>query len=709
MTTTTTYHPNVLQPNWSGTTIAYHDTIDVTGQKHTATMVETRDKTLVFIDNNQFLNFATGDRSTIDYRFNTNISFVSDGNYTNLLMDTQDNVLIFSIIYQSNSPGIYCYRYTKPTEGWKTWSTNASRAALTRTTLISNYRVQTNTNYPAAWMNTVGVHVCRAANIANGVLYVATVGNNYGGNTGSYTNHIGYSFNLTSGSVITTGVNTSSKNEPATNGNTSNQWVHDPVPNGGGGSQQFVPFGSSGYFWRTHCTNATNPSQSNIFNATTTSAGRFTFYYHRWSIDANGNLTANAEGYGDNTASFKNMNDVEASSGNISTFSYSSTFAPASAPPGFSGYTENVLFCRIRSGKPTLQWAYNNNTGTVESYTYSSLPTNFVFTAGCAPTIVWIPQTNTVRMYASNNTTSCYMDITWNGTTFTFPASATVLSSVATNKPFMVTQTPMLDLADVWKNTTLNSVTSGVSTSYTYSTNGSIPEPYVSTLKANNGIKFVHQAAAVSSTANTAAFGSDLNFADKFETFQFTRTAGGVTEYYNYTTNAFTSSVVNNVTTLYPTNGSIPASSTSSFVHDLAGSWNDNTSYTYQIIYKDSSNIVSNSSTTTIATPAVSAAPASPTPRRLFVFPLQAKTSSHILSIENRVLINKIHIVNTSASSATVSLNLGGFNILSTQTVAANQTLQINTAITAAVAERLLATCSANSAITLWLMGTEGV
>jgi hypothetical protein len=79
------------------------------------------------------------------------------------------------------------------------------------------------------------------------------------------------------------------------------------------------------------------------------------------------------------------------------------------------------------------------------------------------------------------------------------------------------------------------------------------------------------------------------------------------------------------------------------------------------------------------------------------------------LSIENRVLINKIHVVNTSGSSVTMSLNLGGYNILSSQTVTANQTLQINTAITAAVAERLLATCSANNAITLWLMGTEGV
>jgi hypothetical protein len=194
--------------------------------------------------------------------------------------------------------------------------------------------------------------------------------------------------------------------------------------------------------------------------------------------------------------------------------------------------------------------------------------------------------------------------------------------------------------------------------------------------------------------------------------FQFKRVSSGAgTEYYNYTTNAWTSSVTNNAVALFPSGGgAAPAyTSTGYFLNDIQGTWADNVSYTYSYVFTDPNGVTRETGTRTIATPAVSAAPTAPTPRRIFVQTLQNRTSSHVLSVENRILINKINMVNQSANSVGVTLNLGGYNFLSTVTLAPYQTAQFETAVIANPAERLLVTCTADASVDMWIMGTEGV
>lgn len=715
-TTTTTPSGYLLQPDWYGTTVAYHGTADANGNRATSLMVETRDKTLVFLDSANYLNFAVDNRSTVTYRLDANPWIGSQPNTMHILMDTLDNLLICYIAYQSNNPYLRVYRLSKPTSGWRAWALGSGSPALSASHIINYGKLPTNSEgYDQSWMNIPTFHVCAVANIANGVLVVPHLGGLHGATSGSASDRIGYSFNLTTGAVITQAAGNTSVMYPATQGSMSQMWGQTSPAPLSLGSQQFSPFSSAGYWWRWYCQDGGQPTQSKIFNSNVNDASRVHFYYWRWSVDANGNLTSTQAGRNAPAYAFKNINDVEASSGEISSLSYSTTFCPSNYPSGLTfmgeGNGRDILMCTIKSGKPTLNFTCNGYAGSANNWTYGATPTNWVFSARVAPTIQWIPERNVVRMWASNGTNGAYMDITWDGTNFTFPATATAIPGLASNAVPFTTQTPMLDMSEVWKGTTLATATSGVSTSYTISSNGSIPEPYVATLKTNNGMKFVQTGASYATTANTAAFGTSLNYLPTWSSFQFRRVSSGAgTEYYNYTTNTWTSSVVNNAVNLFPGGGGfLPGPGTSSYTHDLSGTWADNTSYTYSIVYTDINNVTSTSASRTIATPPVSAAPTSPTPRRLFVFPLNGRTSAHILSIENRVLINKIHIVNTSGSTTTVSLNLGGYNILSSQSVAANQTLQINTAIIANVAERLLATCSADNAITLWVMGTEGV
>jgi hypothetical protein len=309
------------------------------------------------------------------------------------------------------------------------------------------------------------------------------------------------------------------------------------------------------------------------------------------------------------------------------------------------------------------------------------------------------------------------MDITWNGSAFTFPSTATPISGFASSaKPAAVGHTVLNTYAAFNRNQAKAdiSATTFAATSYAYSSFGSIPEPYVATLKTNNGMKFQYQSSVTATNANPTRWTTASNYLPAtWSTFQFLRnSSGGGTEYYNYTTSAWTSSVVNNAASLFPGGGGgVPDYlSTSYYLNDIQGTWADNTSYTYSYVFTDPNGISATAAgTRTIATPAVQSAPSSPTPRRMFVYTLQNRTSSHILSVENRVLINKVNLVNQSSNAVSVSLNLGGYNFLSSVSLAPYQTAQFETAVIANPAERLLATCNADGSVDMWLMGTEGV
>jgi hypothetical protein len=692
----------------------------------------TRDNVLFWLDDEGYVNWSTGAHTSTAYRYqdpdmesnrvNQSIDQIA------LLRDLGDNLVLCWMYYSGSDVVIRAIRYTRPTNGWAPWAA-AGGGTPSRTSLVSTTWQSASNNYQGGISTVMGWHVARAANISNGALYLSMGGSNttQNGMGSSVTDVVGFTWNLNSGAIISFGSTSAGKYSPYGPNSLSYTAANTDYNGRGHGSMQaYAPFSSQGLriSWYTYAYNASVDiwSQSTVYSQRNSS--NLVQQYSQFSIDANGALTTyNGYTYADGTR-FGPLRtvDMEASTGDVSIFQHTSTYGP---PGGYSGAggsrpfgTNNILLCNIFNGKPTLStyWGkWDGSTQVPENWTYSTTPTNWVFTAKSAPTITWVSPT-VLRMIASNGTNGAYMDITWDGTNFTFPASATAISGFNTNRKIKVSNASLLDKITVFSRTSAkaDTATTPVSgTSYTWAGPvGSFPEPYVSVLKANNGMKFQYTHGVSYTSANTSIWGTDANFQPTpWTTFQFKRVSSGGTEYYNYTTSAWTSSVVDNSASLFPSGGGLAPgySSTSTYLNDISGTWADNTSYTYNFVFTDPNSVTLASNTRTIATPAVSAVPTAPTPRRLFVYPLNARTSAHILSIENRVLINKIHVVNTSGASVTMSLNLGGYNILSSQTVTANQTLQINTAITAAVAERLLATCSADNAITLWVMGTEGV
>jgi hypothetical protein len=694
----------------------------------------TRDNLLFWLDTSGFINWSTGDHTTTVYRFQDpdmeshRVNFGID--HLAVLRDLGDNVILCWTYSQYPDTIVRAVRYTKPTQGWAAWAA-AGGGALTRASVANINWQSAQTDYSRGVGTVTGWHIARTANISNGTLYLSMGGSNttQNGYASGVSDSVGFTFNLNTGAIITFGTTSSGKYSPYNIGNISYFVANnDYNGRGRGGSQQYAPYSSQGVriAWYIYAYNAQVDinNQSTVFSQR--NSNNLVQAYSQWNIDANGVLTASSHNWNDSTrfGPLRTM-DMEAATGDVSTFQYTSTYGPIGGYDGgnagnrFNSGNQNILLCNIFNGKPTLSTPggkWNGSQYNPENWTYASTPTNWVFTARSAPTISWVSPT-VLRMTASNGTNGAYMDITWNGTDFTFPATATTISGFNSAAKVKAPNATLLDKYTVFSRASAKAetLTTPVSpTGYTWAGPvGSFPEPYVPILKANNGIKFQYTHGVSYTSANTSMWGTDANFQPApWTSFQFKRVSSGAgTEYYNYTTNAWTSAVVNNATALFPNGGgAAPAyNSTATFLNDVSGTWADNTSYAYSWLFTDPNGSTLASNTRTIATPAVSAAPTAPTPRRLFVYPLNARTSAHILSIENRVLINKIHVVNTSGSAVTMSLNLGGYNILSTQSLAANQTLQINTAITAAVAERLLVTCSADNAVTLWLMGTEGV
>ena len=706
---------------------------------------QTRDKSLVWLDDAYHINFSTGNFSTVGHRFNirsngTIDSLITNNGYTRpgLMRDMQDNVVL--VFWWSNwyhlELGIW--RYTKPAEGWEAWINNPSRSQIEPIRLAQGFKwYYANNSSNSGEATMCGYHVARAANIAHGVLYVAgsNAGDAYYNQTSN--DNAGFTFNLSSGAIIT---------------------------HGGYDSQQaayylYRPFGTSNSFTgnmsRHRGLSAMIPFQPHSSEGVRTcwyGSGQWYGYYQndnynqrvnnrfvmgfcRWYIDANGALTID-NGYNTNDATYygalKTV-DFESPSANVSMNAWTATHGPLTYPNnqwdgttatpydnGWYGLNagKTVIICTIFNGKPTLntmEGRYVSGVGMrPQNWTYSSTPTNWVFKARQAPTITWISPT-VLRMFGSDGTNAAYMDITWDGSNFIFPATATAVSGFNAPTVPKAASTTLLDKYFVFNRNDVEmdiSNTPVSATSYNYSAFGSIPEPYITTLKANNGMKFQYQSGATSNDANIARWGSDANYLPgPWASFQFKRTSTSGTEYYNYTTNAWTSSVVNNAASLFPSGGgAAPAySSTGYFLNDIQGTWADNTSYTYQYLFTDPNGVTQSTGTRTIATPAVSAAPTAPTPRRIFVQTLQNRTSSHVLSVENRILINKINMVNQSANSVGVTLNLGGYNFLSTVTLAPYQTAQFETAVIANPAERLLVTCTADASVDMWIMGTEGV
>lgn len=694
----------------------FHDSCESYGQMGNE-CGQTRDNVLYWVDNDGYINWSTGNYTSVVYRIqDTEMEYnrVNNGIYNvGLVRDTQDNIILMYMYGNGSGVRIIGRRYAKPAVGWAAWAASSPTSPTVSTLINFQWYNSQNDGNRHVWQFS-GYHVAKVANITNGVL-VITGGTSV--NPQNQTNRgdlIGFSVNLTSGAVITSNTPVSGEYPMYSTYDSSYVYTNNNSYGAGlGSSMQVGPFSSTGFRigWYTYAYSANmgNPyDQTNVYNQR--NSNNLAPCYARWNVDANGVLTDEGWGVSSGTryGPLRHV-DMEGSSGNASIYTQTYTYGPVGQ--------NTILVCTIFNGKPTLNYhnGYNPSTNNAWNWTYSTTPTNWVFTPRSAPTITWVSST-TLRMFASDGTNGAYMDITWDGTNFTFPATATAIPGWNVNAkgkaPFALMFNRYANFSR--GNSSAEISATSLSTSYAWSGPiGTITEPYVPTLKANNGMKFQYVSSATNTNVMTDLWGTDQNYVPApWSTFQFKRVSSGAgTEYYNYTTNAWTSSVVNNAAGLFPSGGGVayPYSSTSQYTNDIQGTWADNTSYTYSYTFTDPNGQSVNTNTRTIATPAVSAAPTSPTPRRLFVFTLQNRTSSHILSVENRVLINKVNLVNQSANSVGVTLNLGGYNFLSTITLAPYQTAQYETAVIANVAERLLVTCTADASVDMWIMGTEGV
>lgn len=687
---------------------AFTSSVDRTpGTGPLSSMVQMRDNTVVVLDSNINLHFS------IDRNTKVTVSTgITDYRNIRIMRAVTENLVIAWI---DGSRNVRFRIYAKPSMGWANWVAGGGTPALT---LLAEYvpvQMYSSSDSSNA-VNAGEFFIVQTANMTQGTLVLSWRVGGWSGYEYNHTRYLGYSFNLDNGALISNGGLWGSGIQyyPLSSSTWGGTYQYANLgSNIASISIQHVPFGNViiNNSFRTDSTLPNN--QTNIFNSNATTSYA-TYSYWGISVDANGNISNygsySGPGYGTsgaNAAGPRFSSDFS-STGNTPAFTTKACRGPvARGPWGF-------FLSEIFNGVPMIYMPIG--VGVSTRWTYSTLPTNFVFDPLNACPIQWIEETQTLRVWGSNGTAVTYVDCSWNNSTgqLTWGATATVVTAAnAGSQPVMITNAPIYTSADVHYNTTLESTTSGLSSSYTYSGTPSIPEPYVPTLKTNNGMKFVLDSAVLSTNVGTA-YPSGQNYSPMGvagTTFQFRRNSNAGLEYYNYTTGAWTSSVVNNAQSLFPNGGGyIPSPSTAaSYVNDIQGSWTDNTSYTYSYVFTDPNSVTVTSSTRTIATPAVSAAPTSPTPRRIFVYTLQNRTSSHVLSVENRILINKVNLVNQSANSVGVTLNLGGYNFLSTVTLAPYQTAQFETAVIANVAERLLVTCTADASVDMWIMGTEGV
>lgn len=699
-------------------------------------LIELRDKSIAILEDDRYVSFfAPGAPTGVPIARHLDADMDTfwtnyGANFIQMVKDINDNLLIMSMYNYGYHAGIMGWKINKPAEGWLAWLNNPSRGALTSARFFDGQsRPDHRWNYAASsteqgWDGMTGWHVARAANVSGGVLFLSIGTSGNGRNDrNNYTDQVGFTWRLDNGNLISHGGYDSY--------NGGSYYPYRPYSSGGyfegntgwnsniSWTQPFQPFASSGLTTAWYCRQNYGLSyyQSDSYS---NKLDRFSLAFRPWYIDANGTLTSQ-NGYNnlspyyfgaDKTCSYESGNST------VSLFAHSSTYGPLGYTDPWYGLNKSMTICSKLNGKPVLNllltwFDTSDNNWKPKNWTYSTLPTNWVNYNYAAPTIGWISDT-VLRMVSSDGTNGAYMDITWNGTDFIFPSTATPLTGMNGVSPHMPA-VALLDNNYIFNRNTTGSqaLASGFSTSYNYSSFGSFPEPYVPTLKANNGIKFQYQSSVTANSANTNWFGTDMNYnSGVWTTFQFKRvSSGNGTEYYNYTTNAWTSSVVNNAASLFPGGGGAcpPYSSTGYYVNDIQGSWADNTTYTYSYVFTDMNGVSKETGIKTLSTPAVSAAPTAPTPRRLFVYTLQNRSSSHVLSVENRVLINKVNLVNKSANSVGVSLNLGGFEFLANVTLAPYQTAQFETAVIANPAERLLVTANADASVDMWIMGTEGV
>jgi hypothetical protein len=613
-----------------GSFASWNDRDNNSGASPLFASTQMRDNTMVLLDESQNLHFS------IDRNTKVTVATGFSGYHFKVMRNTTDQVVV---AYIDNSHYIKINTYAKPAMGWASWVAGRGTPALSVTTWTPHRLIQSTDI--VNFRNVGQFHIMQSANISNGILFLGFHIGGYSGNDYNSSTCLGYTYNLNTGAILDSGgVYTGDQYGPKLSGGNWGAWTMyaNYYGNFTNISLQNKPYGN--YFVDNSMRTDGNllNSQANEFSGNATN-GQFVYYYYGKSVDANGIITYQGNfqnGYNTTYGGPRWQSDF-----NGTTNTGAHTTKACQAPVALANNTYNYFFIsEIKNSKPMIYMpALGQN---VFASTYSTLPTGFVFDTMNACPIQWIEETQTLRVWGSNGTAVTYVDCAWTAgsNTLTWGSTATVVaSSGGSNATIHTTNAPIYTINDIHYGTTANTTTTGITSAYAYSSSYSIPEPYVPVLKANNGMKFQTQAQAVTTTASTTVYDGTQNYnpwQGPGTTFQFRRVSSGGTEYYNYTTSAWTSSVVNNAQSLFPSGGGyIPsAASTGYFLNDIQGTWADNTSYTYSWVFTDPNSITYQTGTRVIATPAVQAAPTSPTPRRMFVFTLQNRTSSHVLSVK---------------------------------------------------------------------------
>lgn len=592
-----------------------------------------------------------------------------------LVVDRDDNIIVPVIgsgTSGTTAGSIYLVKFTKPTEGWRTWAASAS------TTLTASLNSGASTlNYQGTG-GIVAYTIKGCMYTASGHIVVATYQTGGTVNTGGF--HFGlYSINATSGSIINC-VGIGAGNTTSTTGLSLMSGV------------QFGKFSQGGgFWWNNGTTTATDQCKFTIFNVS--SAGTI-------SVAMQGKLFSTT--LDTFNAGLNRSNRIS------SVYLRDNKMLSVARASGSASY-----YIRVDQ----ISQTGTGISGAISDISYGSIPGGG-YSSGSASGFALFPQSfieeGFVRIWQVSNagTTVGYVDVFVNLTTNTVTWDTTSFGGFSFGGQYPSLYNTLQEdpygryydfISSTGTDSTFNSnaitLPSGASWS-TYTTGptrASFLSPTVTSLNMQAGIKF--QLAPVGAAGGRGSLSSGTSMAQNTPAgYQLKRTIGGVDSYYNATTQTWGVSAVTNANTAATLTVDIPAS---------AGFASSGT-YAFSLALVDVYSVATPFGTTNSIVSVDASAPAAVTAKRFLRKTLAVATEAHEYTFNTTALINKITIANGGAGASTVAVKVGGFYLVAPVNIAAGATLTVDTSHLVDGDDRVLLT-STSSGTDIYISGTEGI
>jgi hypothetical protein len=609
---------------------------------------------------------TTGNPSFSDYTVGGNNGTV----FAAFILNTNEDVVVPLIGTGQNGTtqgAIYFVKFTKPTQGWRAWATDATATTLSSsiTTGVSTLGINGASAYSyglkGAW------------HTASGHIVVLTYFNSspstsvfgylvFNSTTLAYVSFTGFGSTTTTGASVVSGA-------------------------------QFGRNSQGGVIWYNQGTAATTDLvKTNIWNVsssgvlTATDRGKlFGITLDSYSTSMQYVQRINSVYYGNNklvsiarpaagSQFYLRVDQISQTSTSISSLQSDSTYASTPSGSYSSGGASTIStvlqpfyeegFVRIWSFDGSANFGYldafiNTTTNAITWASTSVSVGSWSITAGAGYSQFAVPTFNRYQDHiapAGASITS-YFD----NTVVTLPTGAT------------------------WSN-----ATTGPSAA-------SFISPTVSSLNLQGGLKL-----QVTYTGTIGGHASDWYGRNPHQAapfgYQLKRTLSGTDTYYDAGTQTFSTSVVTNTSTASAVSIDIPAS---------AGFATSGT-YTFSVAIVDANGSATPFGTTDSITSTTSAATTTPTATRFIRKTLANVTLSHEYTFNNKALINKINIANAGSGTSTIAVQVGGIYLVAPVSLPAGSTLTVDTSQVADANDRLMLT-SSNTATDIYISGTEGI